>query len=243
VNLAARLQANAEPGAVWLAETTFLSMNKNEVQAFEVGARVFKGIAGEVKVYRVLDDCIDKARLLTAAELDRALAATGGKMRTSRRRALLVLVGMLAAGVATFAVMSSWRDSRSPRERFESDPDDLASADEWFESVASMLYDAEDNGSMQSVYREGTVADWIREHGPRLGERPSFVKMTLVFRMANEPPAPGVAELVVSALARYPDLRADPRLCKLLRATRDYAAKEPAQQAVYQRALQLAEGR
>lgn len=67
VILAAPMQSSAEPGAVWLAESTFLSMNRNEVQAFEVGARVFQGVPDEVKVYRVLDAWLHAEPALSAA--------------------------------------------------------------------------------------------------------------------------------------------------------------------------------
>jgi len=53
VNVAARLEAKTPPGEVWLTEAVYLSMNKSEVRAEEVGAFEFKGIPEAVRVFRV----------------------------------------------------------------------------------------------------------------------------------------------------------------------------------------------
>ena len=73
VNLAARLEGIAEAGTIYLTETTFLSMNRNEIPTLEVGHRVFKGIPDEVKVYRILDDYVARRHAI-AARYDAALA-------------------------------------------------------------------------------------------------------------------------------------------------------------------------
>lgn len=241
VNLAARVQASAEPDAVWLAETTFLSMNKNEVQAFEVGARVFKGIPGEVKVYRVLDESIANARLLSASEL---AVATRPTARGVPRRVLWVgLAGIVVAGLATFLATRSSRDRRSPQQRHESDPDDPGAADAFFEQLTTQLFEAEARGEMTTIYREGLIAERIRRAGPRLANRESLVKLRCVFMLANEPLAPEAPGFVLSAVERHRGLAEDERFVALLRATVEYAAKEPAMQATYARALAVVERR
>jgi len=111
VNLAARLEGIAEAGTIYLTETTFLSMNRNEIPAFEVGLRVFKGIAGEVKVYRILDEFVSNARVLSIDEIRRiARGATtvvpttdgtrGGGGAGGRGRAIALVAGALVAGGA-----------------------------------------------------------------------------------------------------------------------------------------------
>jgi|GEM_PF-888409 len=52
VNIAARLQESAEPGAVWLTESTYLSMNSSECPCRPRGARLFKGLPRALKVYQ-----------------------------------------------------------------------------------------------------------------------------------------------------------------------------------------------
>jgi len=242
VNLAARLQASAEPGAVWLAESTFLAMNRNEVQAFEVGARVFRGVPHEVKVYRVLDDWLQAQPALTVAQLQQALAPVARDARRTRRIALwavlvLVVLASIVAGVA-------WGrgDERSPQQRFAANPADLASADAWLRHETASLYQAEQNGTMPTVYREGRIAALLREHAALLGARAPFRTLQLVYLLANEPLAPEVPALCLTTVRQLPELRDDPAFVALLRATVDYAGKEPASQAIYRQALDVVMG-
>lgn len=237
VNLAARLQASAEPDAVWLAETTFLSMNKNEVKAFEVGGRVFKGIPGEVKVYRVLDESIANARLLTANDL--ALAGRSVLRRTSRRSAILALCIATLSGIGLYLGLGSTREHGTATERYDRDPTDPSTATAFFEHLTTQLYDAEDRGESATLYREGTIAERIRTAAPQFASLPSFVKLRCVYLMANEPLAPHAPEAVLAAAEANEGFAADARFMALLRATVEYAAKEPAMQAVYARALDL----
>jgi class 3 adenylate cyclase len=83
VNVAARLQNIAEPGTVYLTETTFLSMNRNEIPALEVGHRVFKGIPDEVKVYRIVDEYVANARLMSPEEIRRVAHAAASAVSSS----------------------------------------------------------------------------------------------------------------------------------------------------------------
>lgn len=235
VNLAARLQTGAEPGAVWLAESTFLSMNRNEVQAFEVGARVFKGVPGEVKVYRVLDAWLQAQPALSAVELQRALHQVARAGRGTRRLALAAAVLVLAVG-GWFALRTP-PDNRPPQQRFQADPQDLASADAWLQQETAALYAAEQNGAMQAIYREGRIEALLREQAPRLGGRSSFRVLQLVYLLANEPLAPEVPQLCLQAVREVEELRRDAQFVALLRATVEYAAKDPAAQTVYQAAL------
>jgi len=244
VNLASRMQTTAEPGAVWLSEATFLAMNKTEVQALEVGRRVFKGIPGEVKVYRILDAFIAGMRLLSPEELTRAGAAAGapGARAKSMRRwiAIAAAIHLLAFAIA----LVLWqRDGRPPLERFESNPTDLASADAWLETVRATVYEAERTGTQQALYREGKIEAKLLEHAPRLAARASFRRTRAIWLMANEPLGPGAPEVVLQAVQADAGLRSDAQFCKLLDATVEYARKDPAAFATYTRAANLLQGK
>lgn len=52
VNLAARLEAVTPPGEIYVTEAAYHNMNHNEVAAELIGPFSFKGIDGEVNVYR-----------------------------------------------------------------------------------------------------------------------------------------------------------------------------------------------
>lgn len=111
VNLAARLEGIAEAGTIYLTETTFLSMNRNEIPTLEVGYRVFKGIPDEVKVYRILDDYVEHARLLSPEEMrglsghaTEAPATSAARRPNAPRKVVLVAVAglVLVGGAAAF---------------------------------------------------------------------------------------------------------------------------------------------
>jgi adenylate cyclase len=53
VNIAARVEAITEAGEVYFTESVYLSMNKAEVPAEEVGQFELKGIPGKIRVFRV----------------------------------------------------------------------------------------------------------------------------------------------------------------------------------------------
>lgn len=245
VNLAARLQSSADSSAIWLAETTFLSMNKNEVQALEVGARVFKGVPGEVKVYRVLDSCIASAHALTEAELERRLTPLKRDATHTRRVAVIALVVALAVAAGLyFSVLRGSDtlrdDTRTAEARFTADPHDVASGDAWMDELAAQLY-AADEGEVQRLYRERTIEAHLERARPTLGERPPFVRAQLVWGMVSAPLQKSLAEAVESGVARHALLRADPRFVALLRDTVDYALRDEECHAIYTRALVAAE--
>ncbi|HEX9052761.1 MAG TPA: adenylate/guanylate cyclase domain-containing protein, partial [Anaeromyxobacter sp.] len=53
VNLAARVEAEAEAGEIWFTEAVRLVADRGQVAAEEIGARRLKGIDEEVRLYRV----------------------------------------------------------------------------------------------------------------------------------------------------------------------------------------------
>jgi class 3 adenylate cyclase len=53
VNIAARVEGLAPAGAIWFTEAVYLAMTKSEVPAEEVGLKKLKGIAEDIKIYRV----------------------------------------------------------------------------------------------------------------------------------------------------------------------------------------------
>ncbi len=53
VNLAARVEAEAEAGEIWFTEAVRLVADRGQVAAEEIGTRKLKGIAEEVRLYRV----------------------------------------------------------------------------------------------------------------------------------------------------------------------------------------------
>jgi len=54
VNIASRIESISEANEVYFSESVYLSMNKNEIPAVEIGVRHLKGIPDDIKVYKVL---------------------------------------------------------------------------------------------------------------------------------------------------------------------------------------------
>ncbi len=54
VNIAARIEGRAAAGEIYFSEAVYLSMTRSEVPSEEVGYAELKGIAGKVRLYRVM---------------------------------------------------------------------------------------------------------------------------------------------------------------------------------------------
>ncbi len=54
VNIAARIQAFSEPNEVFISESTYLAMNRNEFGAQDLGPQNFKNATREIRVYKVM---------------------------------------------------------------------------------------------------------------------------------------------------------------------------------------------
>lgn len=92
VNIAARLQAEAEPGGICISQTVYdVVKNKIELQATYLGARELKNIAHAVPIYHILIEA--QALKATAA----AIAPPSALDNKSRRRALPVFAGVAVA--------------------------------------------------------------------------------------------------------------------------------------------------
>src|SRR5262245_1913799 len=271
VNLAARLQTIAEPGAIYLSESTFLSMNQSEIAALEVGHRVLKGIPGEVKVYRIADDFIEQARLLTRAELDQATRSVGRAVSATRRNTTILLVlaalTLIAVSAMFFRRSNGPGDGRADEQEIRAlveagnvpravtaaraawleHPSDLRLRDQWLDLARRELYLAAKNQTLDALYREresdpGWFHDNIATHASELEQEPRFQWLLATWHMLNEPLAPDVPELVVKVVeSNAADARRDPEFRALLQETVEYSVKDDAAHATYARALKLLE--
>ncbi len=56
VNIAARIESFAEAGEVFISESTYLAMNRNEVGAVDLGPQSFKNATREIRIYKVTSE-------------------------------------------------------------------------------------------------------------------------------------------------------------------------------------------
>jgi class 3 adenylate cyclase len=106
VNIAARLQAEAEPGGICISQTVYdVVKNKLEMQAVSLGARDLKNIAQAMPVYRLLLE----AQALGLGSPD---VAPGAK-KPGRKKALAGVAGAIVAVVAIAAIVIARRGGRA----------------------------------------------------------------------------------------------------------------------------------
>ncbi len=92
VNIAARIQSFAEPNQVFIAESTFLSMNQSEVSAMDLGPQQFKNVLREIRVYRVIKD--EEAAVLNVQKRQRAFPSK-----------YMVMIAGLSAGILLMGIV------------------------------------------------------------------------------------------------------------------------------------------
>ena len=220
VNLAARLQAAAEPGEVWLSEATFLSMNRNEVEALEVGTRLFKGIPHEVRVYKILGEFIAKAPLMNETDLAQVLGHVAGDVRVTRSRTGMILALVALGVVLALGYATGWFAPATPSDA------------ERLDALRRELYAAAGDDGLALPYRDRDGASsWYAKNleadVARLGGHPRFVWLRATWHMLNEPLADGVPELVRDAITANPDAQHDVQFAAWLRRTLAYAQSKP----------------
>lgn len=101
VNLAARLEAVAEPTAVYLTECVYLAMKRSEVPLVEIGRRAFKGIPDPVGIFKVDRSAGDPRYAALAERLEAHRRPVARRPFATTARLLLPL---LLACVAFFVV-------------------------------------------------------------------------------------------------------------------------------------------
>lgn len=108
VNIAARLQAEAEPGGICISQTVYdVVKNKIELQATYLGARELKNIAHAVPIYHIL---IEAQALGTAAPI----TPPASSAKKSRRLALPVFAGVAIAAVLVVGAILGLRKKSPP---------------------------------------------------------------------------------------------------------------------------------
>jgi class 3 adenylate cyclase len=122
VNIAARIQSFAEPNHVFIAESTFLSMNQSEVSAMDLGPQQFKNVLREIRVYRVIKDEEEEA-VLDAQKRQRAFPSK-----------YMVMIAGLSAGILLMAVVLAavlflrMREARPPAPEGSAAPERIENA-------------------------------------------------------------------------------------------------------------------
>ncbi|HNS09814.1 MAG TPA: adenylate/guanylate cyclase domain-containing protein [Candidatus Ozemobacteraceae bacterium] len=106
VNIASRIQTFADPSDVFISESTYLAMNRNEFGAVDLGAQELKNATREIKIYKILKNGAPGLTLpgnRQARTPDKAAEGTppasGNHLKLIAAGVLLGIFLMAAAGV------------------------------------------------------------------------------------------------------------------------------------------------
>jgi class 3 adenylate cyclase len=107
VNIASRIQSEAEPGGICISQTVYdVVKNKLQMQVVSLGARDLKNIAQAMPVYRLL---------LQAQELDPSSKSRGGQVGAApARRGPLIAAAVVVVLVAAAAGLMLFRRNAAP---------------------------------------------------------------------------------------------------------------------------------
>ncbi len=192
VNIAARLQAEAEPGGICISQTVYdVVRNKLALHVTRLGPRELKNISQAIPIYKLLLE----AQIMGAAEpepvYEEPVAAKRGYQPTKTQKIVLAaaLTGLVAAAVI-FAV-GLW--SRQKRIQAQADSSQAA--------LNALL--AEDPSSPAAIHPSRALADWraeLRDQRSRALDDYNFAELAQGLNNPRSPIA-GKPEAAVRAAA------------------------------------------
>ena len=194
VNIAARLQAEAEPGGICISQTVYdVVRNKLALRVTRLGPRELKNISQAIPIYRLLLEAQSLSNPgLEPEEPVRSNPPLPSREPTPRRWLILGIgLGMLAIVGITFAVLSG---KRSKQSQVQVEADQAA-----FNALMEPEPAADPAITPALVTR--TLADWRRELRDRRStalEEYDFAELTRVLRDPRSPLA-GTPENAIRA--------------------------------------------
>ena len=116
VNIAARIQTFADTNDVFISETTYLAMNRNEFGSVDLGAQELKNATREIKIYKVLKNGSPGVTLPGAKKPVQAPVSTG--LADSHKKMLVAaVVGALALVTLVAGIYIGARRSRRAQQQ------------------------------------------------------------------------------------------------------------------------------
>ena len=116
VNIASRIQTFADPNDVFIAESTYLAMNRNEFGAVDLGAQELKNATREIKIYKILKNGVPGVTLPGAKSPKSSPAAAVSASDPSRKKiiGLAILVLLIISAGLFFVRIFRQRQRQSP---------------------------------------------------------------------------------------------------------------------------------
>ncbi|MFZ2960717.1 MAG: adenylate/guanylate cyclase domain-containing protein [Candidatus Ozemobacteraceae bacterium] len=116
VNIASRIQSYAEPNEVYISESTYLAMNRNEFGTQDLGPQSFKNATREIRIYKILkrgSPGVTLPRPVSAANaVDTASQQVPSHTTSSKKP---YLFGALAGAMSISILFFAWKLLLRPR--------------------------------------------------------------------------------------------------------------------------------
>ena len=219
VNIAARLQAEAEPGGICISQTVYdVVRNKLALHVTRLGPRELKNISQAIPIYKLLLE----AQIMNGVEAEPEPepeelhpSAARGPTKTQKIILAVALAGLVAIAAA-FAV-TLW--NRNKRVRLQAEASQAA-----FNALMVDVPSAGGAGTPERVSR--TLADWrteLRDKRSRALEEYNFAELGQTLRDPRSPVAgKPEAQMRAEALVRFQTL-----LGWLTTAAQKYSREQP----------------
>ena len=194
VNIAARLQAEAEPGGICISQTVYdVVRNKLALHVTRLGPRELKNISQAIPIYKLLLE----AQTMNAVEPEppeEEPAPAAGPSRGLGRTQKIVLISALSGLVVLTAVIAVTLGNRTKRVRLQAEASQAA-------FNALMTPEPAADASMTPARIARTLADWrteLRDKRSRALEEYNFTELNQSLRDPRSPVA-GKPEAAVRA--------------------------------------------
>ena len=217
VNIAARLQAEAEPGGICISQTVYdVVRNKLALHVTRLGPRELKNISQAIPIYRLLLEAQTMNGVVVEPEPEEELNPAPSRGLTRQQKIILgiALAGLLAIG-GTFAVTLF---NRHKRVQLQAEASQAA-----FNALMVEL-PAAGGATPERIAR--TLADWraeLREKRSRALEEYNFAELSQNLRDPRSPVAgKPEAQMRAEALVRFQNL-----LSWLATAAQKYSRDNP----------------
>lgn len=184
VNIAARLQAEAEPGGICISQTVYdVVKNKLALHVTRLGPRELKNISQHIPIYKLL---------LEAATIDSAPAEEPQEEPVKPRRPSKPLtrgqkIGLLAGGALVVALLVGWIIRDQLREREEEAKVEAAQ-----KALAALANDVSEGVSRERIMT--VIAAWrveLRDQRSRAADQYIFAELA---RSARDPRSAGTGK-------------------------------------------------
>jgi len=184
VNIAARLQAEAEPGGICISQTVYdVVRNKLALQVTRLGPRELKNISQAIPIYKLLLEAQILEEVDAPPAVVRAKSPSGGTGFSQTQKILAGVALALAVGLAVVLFML-WRQQKEA----------LAEAEANRATLAALLAHEEDqaNYGLPAGRLATTLADWreeLRNKRSRALQEYNFAELAQGLRDPHSPVA------------------------------------------------------